>query len=1044
MNIKRLAGSLRKSIFSTFGSQSEKNIIYRKYAWIPIPLFLVAILILKHFSQGVSYENPFLLMLILFVFISLSSFFVVFKLTKSFHARGSLGILILSSGMLFWGLGGFLATIFGIIGPFGLSFNSLVVGIHNSTSFCAAFFQLTGILLMLAPVRRITYRREFSMGAFAGVFIIIGIIAYSVLHNWLPHFYVDGMGGTVFRQFVLSSAIVMLLIAAVIMGPSGRRSYSFMYWYSLALFLMATGLFGVLVESVHGGMIGWIGRAAQALSGPYLVIAAILAESESKHNDIGLDNEIVWWREQYKGLFTNTPLGFGYFRCERRPGSKDISLICLEVNPVLEQQLDLDIQKVIGEELRQGFPCLGIPQAMNIFLQVVNSQKSRSFEFYCEIHKRYFTISAYSPRVDYLVILLDETTARITAEKELRAANLELEQFNRAMIGREMRMIELKNQVNELCRQAKLKPAYEDNNLTKEPQLPLADQMGEFLQRSRKAAINLMNDALASRHRAEELNQKLLLEIEERLKAEVKLAAALAEAEKGHNTLKSLMQSIPLGITIADAPDARIRMVSKFTEDTLNRTFDELDGTASEHPRQWGFFHKDGVTPGISEELPLTRAIVFGETIKNEEWVLSGSDGSKIPIICTAAPVVDNEGNITGGVCGWQDVSQQRKFLDELQESEKRFRIMADAIPQLAWIANAEGDIYWFNKRCYQYTGMNKEQLKGQGWLSAHDPVHVPFITKRWQKALSRGKSMNTESSIRGADGMFRPFLVMSMPFINKLGKVERWFGTCTDISELKYNEKQLAKRARDLELAMKDLESFSYSISHDLRTPLLSLKGFLSIIQMDFSSVVESNQEMKAYLGKIYECADKMSELINDILSLSRISRQQMDPVSFNLNELTLPIVESLRQMDPHRKVDVKIAENLNLIADKSLMGLAMNNLLSNAWKYTGKKSDAVIEVGQTNQSGIKIYYIKDNGIGFDMKFSQKLFEPFRRLHHDKEFPGTGIGLAIVKKVIELHGGRIWAEASPGQGAAFYFTLGETELREIMEKEAVRWALVR
>jgi light-regulated signal transduction histidine kinase (bacteriophytochrome) len=230
--------------------------------------------------------------------------------------------------------------------------------------------------------------------------------------------------------------------------------------------------------------------------------------------------------------------------------------------------------------------------------------------------------------------------------------------------------------------------------------------------------------------------------------------------------------------------------------------------------------------------------------------------------------------------------------------------------------------------------------------------------------------------------------------------------------------------RARTLELqaSNRELESFSYSVSHDLRAPLRALDGFSRILLDDFSACLP--EDGKGYLKRIREAAQQMSQLIDDMLRLSRITRAEIrrDPV--NLTEMAHRVLETLRHNEPARTVQIEIQEDLLVNGDEGLLRMVMENLLNNAWKFSAKADPAKIEVGKTLVDDKKVFFIRDNGVGFDMAYADKLFAVFQRLHSPSEFPGTGVGLAIVQRVIHRHGGRIWAESEPGKGATFYFTL--------------------
>jgi two-component system NtrC family sensor kinase len=227
-----------------------------------------------------------------------------------------------------------------------------------------------------------------------------------------------------------------------------------------------------------------------------------------------------------------------------------------------------------------------------------------------------------------------------------------------------------------------------------------------------------------------------------------------------------------------------------------------------------------------------------------------------------------------------------------------------------------------------------------------------------------------------------------------------------------------------ELERKNRELEAFSYSVSHDLRAPLRGIDGYSQVLIEDYAAVLDSTAQ--GYLRSVRAGAKRMSELIDDMLALSRVGRAELRHARVDLSNEARAIVDELRQRDPDRKVEITIQEGLSVQADRRLMKIALENLLGNAWKFTSKTPEARIEVSQRDGKGGPIYQVRDNGAGFDSESRDELFRPFRRLHRESDFPGTGIGLATVQRVIDRHGGRIWAEGAVGRGATFFFTLGK------------------
>lgn len=234
--------------------------------------------------------------------------------------------------------------------------------------------------------------------------------------------------------------------------------------------------------------------------------------------------------------------------------------------------------------------------------------------------------------------------------------------------------------------------------------------------------------------------------------------------------------------------------------------------------------------------------------------------------------------------------------------------------------------------------------------------------------------------------------------------------------------EQRVAEATQGLRQSNRELEAFSYSVSHDLRAPLAAVEGFTRALAERLGD--HPDEKVVHYLARVRAGAHQMEELIQGLLQLARLAREPMASVPVDLSELASDTLESLRVQAPGRQVEVRVREGLVALGDARMLRTVMQNLLGNAWKFTEPREPAVIEVGMKQEAAGPVFYVKDNGVGFDMAHAVRLFTPFQRLHTNEEFPGTGIGLATVQRVIERHGGRIWAQAEPGQGCTVFFTL--------------------
>jgi signal transduction histidine kinase len=246
-------------------------------------------------------------------------------------------------------------------------------------------------------------------------------------------------------------------------------------------------------------------------------------------------------------------------------------------------------------------------------------------------------------------------------------------------------------------------------------------------------------------------------------------------------------------------------------------------------------------------------------------------------------------------------------------------------------------------------------------------------------------------------------------------------------LEQIQQRDLTLRRRSTELEAANKELEAFAYSVSHDLRSPLASVAGFSQALSDFYAERLdESGRE---YLGWIQDAVNQMKNLVAGLLQMSRLARMEIERTRVDLSELARELADELRQRAPARSVDFRIQPDLVVGGDARLLRAVLENLMSNAFKFTGKKEKAVIEVGSMMQNGRRTYFVKDNGAGFDSSQAAKMFGAFQRLHSQSEFEGTGVGLSTVKRIIERHDGAIWADGHPGQGATFYFTLSEAAI---------------
>jgi PAS domain S-box-containing protein len=362
---------------------------------------------------------------------------------------------------------------------------------------------------------------------------------------------------------------------------------------------------------------------------------------------------------------------------------------------------------------------------------------------------------------------------------------------------------------------------------------------------------------------------------------------------------------------------------------------------------------------------------------------------------------------------------------DRAVEASRLLDAIIENIPDMVFVKDAAAlSFVRLNRAGEQLLGLSRDQLIGKTDFDFFPASQAEFFVAKDRETLAAGRVVEiAEEPIQTPLGT-RWLHTKKVPLLDDAGRPQYLLGISHDITERKQALAALSAAKSAAEDANRELEAFSYSVAHDLRTPLRAIDGFSQALTEDYGDRLDD--EGRRYLVRVRESAQRMAELIDDLLTLSRVTRSELRRDRVDLSALAHTVLATLQRLDPERRVEVVIAPGVVVDADLHLAAIALDNLLGNAWKFTAKRSDARIELGQMLCDGVVVCYVRDNGAGFDMAYRDKLFGVFQRLHPETEFPGTGIGLATVARIAQRHRGRIWAEAAPGAGATFYFTLTE------------------
>jgi PAS domain S-box-containing protein len=397
-------------------------------------------------------------------------------------------------------------------------------------------------------------------------------------------------------------------------------------------------------------------------------------------------------------------------------------------------------------------------------------------------------------------------------------------------------------------------------------------------------------------------------------------------------------------------------------------------------------------------------------------------DGTEFPVEISLSPMETEEDNLI--IAAIRDITDRKR-------AEEKFRGLLESAPDAMVVVDQEGMIQLVNSQTERLFGYDRVELIGQAVEA--------LVPKRFRKKHAKHRygyygehptrPMGVGLDLFGLrkNGTEFPVEISLSPLETEDGLLVS--AAIRDVTQRKRMEEDVQKlnedlkqRAAQLEAANKELEAFSYSVSHDLRAPLRSIDGFSHVVLEDYGEQLPP--DARAYLERVRAAAQRMAVLIDDLLNLSRVTRTALQPRFINLSKMAEEVVHGLQESHPNRQVNFSLTPDLMVEADPHLMNIVLENLLNNAWKFTSKRDHAEIEFGQRGHAKERTFYVRDNGVGFDMAYSDKLFGVFQRLHSVSEFPGTGVGLATVQRIISIHGGRIWAESAEGKGTTFYFTL--------------------
>jgi PAS domain S-box-containing protein len=547
------------------------------------------------------------------------------------------------------------------------------------------------------------------------------------------------------------------------------------------------------------------------------------------------------------------------------------------------------------------------------------------------------------------------------------------------------------------------------------------------------------NTDITARKQAE---QTLAAQTEELSRQADELVRSQQALEAQTGLLQSVLDSMGEGLVAADE-QGQFTLWNPAAEKILGLGAAKIPG--QEWSRYYGILLPDTLTPFPPDQLPLARAI-RGETCTCEMFARNAELAEGVWIEASGHPLKGPDGVQHGGVVAFRDITQRkadereiRKLNEELEQRvaertaqlEAANKELADqkfAVDQHAIVAitDVEGTITYVNDKFCAISQYSRDELIGQNHRIMKSGHHPQEFFREMYQTIGDGKVWHSEVMNRAKDGSFYWMDTTIVPFAGAGGRPRRYVAIRADITERKQAEERLLQRTAELEAANQELEAFTYSVSHDLRAPLRHISGFSAILLEEFGPTLDATAQH--YLHRIQEGTSKMGRLVDELLNLARVGRHSLQLQITGLNSVVAEVMSILKPEMEGREVQWNVDDLPFVECDPTLIKQVFQNLMANALKFTRPRQRAAIEISHTEEAGQTVIMVRDNGVGFSMKYADKLFGVFQRLHRTEDFEGTGIGLATVRRIIQKHGGKIWAEAELEKGAAFYFTLGNAE----------------
>jgi len=1066
------------------------RMVKRHLGFIPVPALILIVAVLHVIIKpSLFFEPAWLLPITNTLFVTVVCFVIAYIAIRNYRKSGRIQILLLGCGVLGFGLAAVVAALLRSVPEAGANLN---VTIYNTGALVGAIFHFIAALMLLAGVspeagsKRKEARAIFS---YIGLTVFIGLFTIASLKGMIPPFFIQGVGATALRQEVLGSADILFAFSFLIfMGAYLRNREAFLYWYASALALTSISLTGFYIQSAVGSPIGWASRFSQYLGGVYFLIAVVSAVRSAQARRISFDRVLTASlspaEETFRALAENSPDVIDRFDRELkhiyvnpaglRLHGKSANLV---IGKTIEQTEVPEPYRSLWKESIEKVFHTGQPTTVDNYFPTKNGP--RFYQSHCVPE---FGVDGSVANV--LAVSRDLTEAKL-AEQALRQSEQQYRSlFSGITEGFALHEI-ICNEKNEPCdyRFLEINPAFERLTGLKRENvmgrlvsevLPgiephWVETYGAVALTGQPVQFENYSSALGKHYEvfaycpAPRQFAALFMDITARKRAEQALRISERHERERAEELATMLEAVPTPVIIVHNSDG--------THMTGNRAADELlrqpRGTeislSASHEVRSGHFRaiKDERELRI-DELPARRA-ARGEDVQGFEYSLVFDDGTARHLMAYGTPLWDNKGQPRGAVHTLVDITERKAMERELQKarddleqrvierteelvnSEKEFRLLAEAMPQIVWITDADGLNIYFNQQWVDYTGLTLEESRGHGWNKPFHPDDQQRAWDAWQNAVTNNGTYSLECRLRKADGTYRWWLVRGVPVIDEKGEISKWFGTCTDIEEIKGVEAQLRQAHK-----MQAIGTLAGGIAHDFNNILAAIIGFTEMVLDDVAENVDVHHKMEQVLKAGFRGRD----LVKQILAFSRKTEGQRKEVSLTpLVKETHALLRSSLPSTIQMPLVITTGDDY-VVADPTQLQQVLMNLATNAAHAMRENGGQLtIEISSVSYPHSSILpdpdmepgayvklTVKDTGIGMSDEVRQRIFEPF--FTTKEKGKGTGMGLAVVYGIVKAHGGAISVQTEVGQGSTFEVFLPQAQGPKAHKEEASTFAL--